>query len=146
MCKKKITLNKHTNTNHGGNIEEKLGFSKCSLCEEKFDTEKELQKHKEDHIEEIEGTNIAEITNGHDLFECNLCSFESGHEDSIREHMIVHVNCTKQNQIDKSKETEIPRYKSLLDEYDDSGNYIGDDPKMMESDYQESESDDDSDE
>ena len=53
--------------------------------------------------------------------------------------MIVHVNFTKQNQIEKSKETEIPKYKSLLDEYDDSGNYIGDDPKLMESDYQESE-------
>ena len=60
--------------------------------------------------------------------------------------MIVHVNFTKQNQIDEAKETEIPKYKSLLDEYDDSGNYIGDDPKLMESDYQESESDDDSDE
>ena len=67
---------------------------KCLLYEEKFDIKKELQKHKGDHIEEIKGINIAEITNGHDLFECNLCSFESEHKDSIREHMIVHVNYT----------------------------------------------------
>ena len=34
----------------------------------------------------------------------------------------------------------------MLDKYIDSGNYIGDHTNMMESDYQESESDDDSDE
>ena len=60
--------------------------------------------------------------------------------------MIVHVNNTKQNQIDYSKEIKIPKYKSLLDKYVDPKNYIGDDPNMMESDYQESASDGDSDE
>ena len=63
----------------------------------KFDAEKELQKQKKDHIKEIKGIIIAEITNKHDLFQCNLHSFEYGHKDSIRERMIVHVNYTNQN-------------------------------------------------
>ena len=32
------------------------------------------------------------LTNGHDVFECYLCSFESGHEDSGKEHFIEHVH------------------------------------------------------
>ena len=28
---------------------------------------------------------------GLDLYECTLCSFESGQSDSIREHLIEHV-------------------------------------------------------
>ena len=53
---------------------------------------KVLRKHIDEHIEKIEGLDIASLTKGHDLFECNLCSFESGHKDSIREHLISHVN------------------------------------------------------
>ena len=71
MCKKKITLNKHTYTKHGRNIEEKVCYSQCLLCEEKFDTKKDLQKHKQYYIKEIKGMNISEITIKHDLFECN---------------------------------------------------------------------------
>ena len=67
---------------------------------------------------------IASITNGHNLFECNLCGFDSGHGDSIREHMIDHVKPTSENNpADISKEIAEPT-KSLIDEYDDDGNYI----------------------
>ena len=31
----------------------------------------------------------------HDLFEFILCSFESGHKDSVKEHLIEHVHPPK---------------------------------------------------
>ena len=83
----RITLNKHMNTKHAEND----SGNECSLCEDSFSSAKELKKHIDEHIEEIEGLDIASLTKGHDLFECNLCSFESGHEDSIREYLIAHV-------------------------------------------------------
>ena len=77
------------------------------------------------------------------MFECNLCSFESGHEDSIREHLIAHVNPQKENQFETiyAKKAECPA-KSLLDEYDDDGNYIGDNPKYMDDYIEESDTED----
>ena len=45
-----------------------------------------------------------------------MCSFESGHEDSVKEHLINHLNHTK--------EPENHEKKTLLDEYNDNGNYI----------------------
>ena len=139
-----ISLNKHTNTKHAKKVEEsdievKICNSECSLCEDRFSSELELKKHKDEHIEEIEGLDIASLTNEHDLFECNLCSFESGYGDSIREHLIEHVNPPLEEKPTKettTKEVNMvnPQTKSLLDEYDDDGNYIGDDPKYMDSD------------
>ena len=70
-------------------------------------------------MEEIEGLDISALTNGQEMFECNLCSFESGHEDSVKEHLINNLNHTK--------EPENHEKKSLLDEYDDDGNYIEED-------------------
>ena len=43
-------------------------------------------------MDEIEETDITSITKGLELFKCNLCSFESGHEISIKEHLLDHVN------------------------------------------------------
>ena len=47
------------------------------------------------------------MTNGHELFECNLCSFESGHEDSVKEHLLDHLslpnNESKKKQRKKDK-------------------------------------------
>ena len=37
-------------------------------------TKAEFEKHKEEHMEEIERLDISTLINGHDLFECNLCS------------------------------------------------------------------------
>ena len=95
-------------------------------------TKAEFEKHKEEHMEEIERLDISTLINGHDLFACNLCSFESGHGESIKEHLVDHVNHT--NELARHKK------KSLLDDYDDDGNYVGDDPNWMDSD-DESETD-----
>ena len=35
------------------------------------------------------------LRNGHDMFACNLCSFELGHEDGVKEHLIEHVHPPK---------------------------------------------------
>ena len=60
----------------------------CSICEDKFKNKYEFLKHKEEHIEEIEELDISTPTNGHEMFECNTCSFECGHEDSVKDNLI----------------------------------------------------------
>ena len=119
VCKKKVTLNKHTNTKHGVKTVTNANCFECSICKDKFKTKSIFLKHKEEHMKEIEGLDISALTNGHEMFECNLCSFESGHEDSIKEHLVDHLNDTK--------EPENHEKKSILDEYDDDGNYIEED-------------------
>ena len=86
---------KHTNTKHGGKTETGVSKSKCSICDDKFETKAEYQKHKEEHMEEIEGLDISTLTKGHDLFECNLCSFESEYGDSIKTHLVDNLNHTE---------------------------------------------------
>ena len=139
---KEIILNKHTNTKHALKVAEKdtkykASRNECSLCEDRFELDDDLEKHVDEHIQEIEGLDIASLTNGHDLFECNLCSFESGLGDSIREHLIDHVKPQREGE---------PPYKTLLDEYDDDGNYIGNNPKYMDNAEEESESESDEEE
>ena len=139
----RIILNKHTNTKHA----EKDSGNECSLCEDSFSSAKEFKKHIDEHIEEIEGLDIASLTKGHDLFECNLCSFESGHEDSIREHLIAHINPQyEDNSVSLYAKQAECQTKSLLDEYDDDGNYIGDNPKYMDDYEKESDLEDEDEE
>ena len=91
-----------------------------------------------EHIDEIEGLDISSLTNGHELFECNLCSFESGVGDSIREHLLDHVNPPKKEEMTERIIDQVVSPQSLLDEYDDDGNYIGNNPKYMDSEEDES--------
>ena len=84
-------------------------------------------------MEEIEGMDITSLTNEHDLFECNLCTFESGNKDSVREHMIDHLNQSKEDLNTNLANEEKPR-KRLIAKYDYDGNYIGDEPRFMDSD------------
>ena len=112
-------MNKHTNTKHGVKTVTNASSFECSICEDKFKNKSIFLKHKEEHIKEIDGLDISALTNSHEMFECNLCSFESGHEDSIKEHLVDHLNDTK--------EPDNHEKKSLLDEYDDDGSYIEED-------------------
>ena len=72
------------------------------------------------------------LTNEDHLFECNLFNFESGNEDSLREHLIDHVNQSQRdpntNLADREK-----LQKRLINELDDDTSYIRDDPRFMES-------------
>ena len=137
LCPKNETLMKHTNTKHDCKTEIELSQSECSICDDRFKTKAEYQKHKQEHLEEIEGLDITTLTNGHDLFECNLCSFESGVGDSIKEHLVDHLNHTKEYLNEAANNEK----KSLLDEYDDDGNFIGDESNLTDSDN-ESETED----
>ena len=122
------------------------------MCKDRFKTRNDLDRHEAEHIEEIEEIDIESPTNGHGMFECNLCSFKSGHKDSVKEHLIQHVISPKdesgyegsvnEHTIEHGKATiavntnkdATEKEKSdhrLIDEYDDDGNYIGDDPKYM---------------
>ena len=94
----------------------------CSIGDDEFKTQAGLQKHKVEHMEEIEKLYMSTPTKGHDILKCNLCSFKSGHEDSIKEHLIDHLNHTK--------EPENHEKKSLLDEYDDDGDNIEEDHNL----------------
>ena len=51
------------------------------------------------------------MTNGHELFECNLCSFESGHEDSVKEHLLDHLSLPNN---ESKKKTEKERQSRSL--------------------------------
>ena len=159
-CQNNVTLQKHWNTKHACMATVTKGDTidqVCGLCEDKFSTTEDFNEHIAEHIEEIENISIESLTNGHDLFECNMCSFESGHEDSVKEHLIEHVNPPKTHEttnesgyegsikeqlsehsntsqtVDTFKDVtglEKPSHR-LIDEYDDDGNYIGNDPRFM---------------
>ena len=132
-CEKKVTLSKHINTKHKGiNSNARLCNSKCSLCEDTFENKNEFEEHIKDHMDEIEGLDITTLTNNHDMFECNLCSFESGVGDSIKEHLIDHVNQSNYEEKPNKEENIQSQAKALLDEYDDDGNYIADDSALID--------------
>ena len=89
---------------------------------QRLTTSEDFNENVAEHLDEIENMDIASLTNDHDLLECNLCSFESGRGDSVKEHMIEHMNLTKQPETDESPvETIKPKYQLLLDKYDNNG-------------------------
>ena len=51
-----------------------------------------------------------------------MFSFESGYGDSINEHLVDNLNHT--NELSRHEK------KSLLDDYNNDGNYVGDDYRM----------------
>ena len=138
MCKKSVNITKHINTKHPGPTSgESLCKSKCSLCEDLIENKEGLEAHIKDHIDEIKGLDVTALTNNEDIFECNLCSFESGVGDSIKKHLIDHVNYS--NDTDKSSREEIvqSQAQTLLDEYNDDGNYMGDDSALIDRDSEQ---------
>ena len=69
-----------------------------------------------------------------------MCPFESGLGKSINEQIIDHVLPQRHEEPTHLTEKEVrPPYKCLLDEYDDAGNYVGNNPKYMNKDDYDSE-------
>ena len=68
------------------------GRQYCNQCDDEFNTLKEYEEHIQELNYEIEELYVTALTNGLEHFECNLCSFESGYEDSIKEHLSDHVS------------------------------------------------------
>ena len=140
----KMSLIKHINTKHALNpvkqvVTEQVVVPSCSLCDDNFNTVEEYEEHVQEHKDEIEEIDVTALTNGLELFECNLCSFESGHEDSIKEHLLDHVNLpSNASEKEKRKNAKLEALKSgnLLDLYDDDGNPLYD---STDSEYSDSE-------
>ena len=95
MCQKKIISNKPTNTKHGVKAVAEASSSKFLAWDDKLKIKSEFINHDEEHMDEIEVLDISTTTNSNTIYECNLCNFESWHEDSIQEHLIDRLNNTK---------------------------------------------------
>ena len=67
----------------------------CSLFENKFSNIKDLEEHISENLEDISMMDIDSLKSGHDIYEYTLCPFESGHNNSIREHLVEHVLASK---------------------------------------------------
>ena len=126
-CTTKASLMKHINRKHALNptmqhFTEQVVVPKCSLCDDEFKTLKEYEEHIQELNYEIEELYVTALTNGLEHFECNLCSFESGYEDSIKEHLSDHVslpsNSSKTEKRSNDKK-EALKSGNLLDLYDD---------------------------
>ena len=109
----------------------------CSLCEDKFRTQEEYDKHVNKHIQEINQIDIETLKGGHDIFKCNLCDFQTGDTATIKDHLKDHINTTlyttnadvdKTSQKEKKRDAKKEALKSgnLLDLYDDDGNPLYD--------------------
>lgn len=94
--KNQTNVNKHMNKKHNeikthqDERKDVLEFE-CSLCEDMFSNKKDLEDHMSEHLEDISKMDIDSLKSGHEIYECTLCPFESGHNDSIREHLVEHV-------------------------------------------------------
>ena len=60
----------------------------------------------------------------------------------MKEHLIDHVNQSEENLNTNLADKEKPK-KRLIDQYDDDGNYIGDDPRFKDSESESETEDDD---
>ena len=70
----------------------------------------------------------------------NICGFESGYGDSLKEHSLQQV--MPQNKTEKEKDEEITtktRSQLLLEQFDEDGNYIGNDSETEESEVSDEE-------
>ena len=89
-------------------------------CSDKFTTTEAFNKHKADHLKEIERMDVTSLTNGHDIFMWNLCSLETGHDDSVKEHMIEHVNAAPKKAKETVKQSNDDNINSFESGYGDS--------------------------
>ena len=79
--KSTVTLKKHLNTKHNVNeTNDKVNMNnfECSLCEYRVNSKHRFQEHISEHLEEIEVIDIETLINDEDMFEYEMCSFESG--------------------------------------------------------------------
>ena len=63
----------------------------CSLCEDTFNSEEEYTDHINAHIEEIQGIDIEDLKNGHEVFKCSMCDFNSNDPETVKKHLTEHA-------------------------------------------------------
>ena len=64
---------------------------KCPLCEDTFLTDQGFNIHINEHLAEIKSMDIEYLKNGHEIFACNLCNFESRDTNLIKKHLAQHT-------------------------------------------------------
>ena len=103
-------------------------ISECSICDDKFITHAEYTKHIKDHIEEIKDIDIEYLKNGHEIFECSSCHFQSNKPEAVKRHLTEHLLQPKDKVKIKSKckqyKEKMLKSKNWRDMYDHEGNPI----------------------
>ena len=96
----------------------------CPLCEDSFLTDEEFNIHINEHLTEIKSMNIEYLKNGHEIFVCNICSFESNNTEQIKNHLAKHTLSpkAKTKPMSKSQYEALCKSKNWQDAYDDEGN------------------------
>ena len=103
-----MMLRKHSNTKH--NDTERL---ECTLCEENFTVYEEYTNHRMNHLTEIETVDIEFLKNGHEIFECSICKFQSNDTDVVKNHLAEHaLKKTKSSQNKSNSEEAKVKAKS----------------------------------
>ena len=81
-CNRELTLKKHTNTIHPASVEQ---FDlTCVFCKGNFSSQKELNEHLSEHLEEIREMEPRHLTNKDGSFKCRICDFKSINENAIK--------------------------------------------------------------
>ena len=73
----------------------------CSLCEDRFTSQMEDTEHINTYIDEIQGIDIEDLKNGHEVFECSLCEFNSNDPETVKGHLTEHALKPKENTVEK---------------------------------------------
>ena len=68
------------------------------------------------------------MKNGHEIFACSLCDFESNNTELIKKHLAQHTVSPKKvsKQISKSENEALLKSKNWQDAYDEEGNPLYD--------------------
>ena len=179
-CAKEITLKKHTNTKHKqkeincdkcpdvffsknmldlhieeehrykSDMQKQLEQKECSLCEDKFLSSDDYDNHVKEHLEEIKDIDFEYLKNGHEIFDCSKCDFQSNSGEDVKNHLVGHV--IVQTQPLENKQKTKKEMKELIlktgdwrDLYDHEGNPMYDttESEFSSDDDQEYEQDND---
>ena len=81
-----------------------------------------------EHLAEIKSLDIEYLKNGHEIFACNLCNFESSDTNLIKKHLAQHTQSPKviSKNISKSQYKSLLKSKDWCDAYDNEGNPLYD--------------------
>ena len=63
------------------------------------------------HLKEIEDMDIEYLKNGHEIFECSICKFESNDIDAVKNHLAEHALEKTKSSKNKSNSEE-PKVKA----------------------------------
>ena len=107
----------------------------CPLCEDTFLTDQDFNIHINEHLAEIKSMDIEYLKNGHKIFACYLCNFESSDTNLIKKHLARHTQSPKviSKKISKSQYKSLLKSKDWRDAYDDEGNPLYDTTSSEES-------------